>query len=444
MKRIKQIVGLYKSPAARSIGIYTFTNFFAKAVSFLLLFIYTNPLYITPSENGILNLMATTTLFLMPFVALGTVHSINADFFKLKPEEFRNNFTSSLTLPIFTVLLSAFGLWIFYPALERNYNFPLSFIWIIPTIVLFNYINEHLLNLVRNNNEPRRFLAVNVVKTVLEMSLSVILVVSFAWRWQGRVAGILVAYGIVFLYAIYYFRQKGYLFGKVKKEYIISDIQYAIPIVLMQAGIFSMSASDKFFLSAFTNDNNATLGIYSIASIFATVVNILGTAVLHYFLPRVYTELSANNINYRNIKRYFFLYAGIMVVFYLALVTLSPIAYKWFIHEKYHSALPLIPFLAGGSFLWAISYFFYSSMLFQKDKKKILTISILSIIISLSLYYFFIREMLTNGAAYANITGYGLCLFLTLWINRKYVRKIFGSENNTHTGNVNGREGGTS
>ena len=105
MKSISKIAGIYKNPAARAIGVYTFTNFFAKGASFLLLFIYTNPLYISPSENGLLNLMSTAIIFLVPFVSLGSVHSINADFFKLEPNEFRNSFTTSLVLPLIITAL---------------------------------------------------------------------------------------------------------------------------------------------------------------------------------------------------------------------------------------------------------------------------------------------------------------------------------------------------
>lgn len=113
MKSISKIAGIYKNPGARAIGIYTFTNFFAKGASFLLLFIYTNPLYISPSENGLLNLMSTSIIFLVPFVSMGSVHSINADYFKLNAHEFRNSFTTSLILPSVVTLVSFFALYFF-------------------------------------------------------------------------------------------------------------------------------------------------------------------------------------------------------------------------------------------------------------------------------------------------------------------------------------------
>ncbi|RYZ26249.1 MAG: hypothetical protein EOO10_16090 [Chitinophagaceae bacterium] len=370
MKSISKIAGIYKKPGARAIAIYTFTNFFAKGASFLLLFIYTNPLYISPSENGLLNLMSTAIIFLVPFVSLGSVHSINADYFKLNGEDFKNSFTTSLVLPVLVALLSFLGLYIFRDQLNKAYGFPVSFVWIIPLIVLFNFINEHLMNLVRNANETSVFLKVNVGRTLLEIGLSVVLVVYFAWRWQGRVAGILVAYSAIFLFALYYFKKKNFLFGKVSGKRIVHELQYAGPIIIMQLSIFCLNASDKFFLSAFTADNNETVGIYSIAAIFASVITIFCTAVLHYFFPKIYSHLSGENADYSSIRKYFFMYAAIMVLCLTAMILLTPLAYKYFIHERYHSALPLVPYLCIGCFLWAINYFFYSSMLFFKERKR--------------------------------------------------------------------------
>ena len=68
MSKLRNLISLSKSPIVRSVGIYTFTNFFAKGASFLLLFIFTNPAYILPSENGLLSLFSNSMLFLVPFV----------------------------------------------------------------------------------------------------------------------------------------------------------------------------------------------------------------------------------------------------------------------------------------------------------------------------------------------------------------------------------------
>ncbi|MEO7045637.1 MAG: hypothetical protein ABI091_10060, partial [Ferruginibacter sp.] len=98
-------LNIRNSTIIKSIGIYTFTNFFSKAVSFLLLFIYTNPKYINPSENGLLSLMSNSIVFVMPFIALGALHSVSTDFFKLDKKDFKNFFTTSFIMPIIVTIL---------------------------------------------------------------------------------------------------------------------------------------------------------------------------------------------------------------------------------------------------------------------------------------------------------------------------------------------------
>ena len=409
----------------RSIGIYTFTNFFSKAISFLLLFIYTNPKYISPSENGLLSLLSNSLVFIMPFIAMGSLHSVSTDFFKLDKKNFSDFFTTSLIMPVIVTLLSFVGLFIFKDSLQATYGFPPSFVWIIPLIVFFTFCYEHLTNLIRNNNEPNKFLFVNLTKTFIELSLSVVLVVFFAWRWQGRLVGIFSAAAFAAMYAFYYFVRNGYLFGEVKKQFIYNELLYALPIIVMQASLFCLNASDKFFLAHFTNDNNATVGVYSVAYTVASVVLIFSTALLQYIYPKIYGFLAEKIINYNGIKKHFSFYFFIMAGGTLLLIIMSPLLYKYFINEKYNSALQYIYIICIGNFLWSINYFFYAFFFFDKQKRKILIVSISSIMITCTLNYFLIKNGQAMGAAVATCGSYLAVLIITLLTNRIHVKRIF-------------------
>ena len=168
MQKIAQFFNLRKSPVVQSIGIYTFTNFVGKGASFLLLFLYTNPKYIDPAENGLLSLLNTSFIFLMPFVSMGVLHSVSTDFFKMDNKAFTDFFTTTFLLPLMITLCSFVGLYFLQDHLKTTYGFPLMFVWVIPVIVFLTFCFEHLINLIRNNNEPMRFLKVNLSKTFLD------------------------------------------------------------------------------------------------------------------------------------------------------------------------------------------------------------------------------------------------------------------------------------
>lgn len=425
MQKVKKILNIRKNPVARSIGIYTFTNFFTKASSFFLLFLYTNPKYISPSENGLLSLFSTSVVFLTPFLSMGIIHSASTDYFKLNKNEFKNFFTTSLIIP-FSVMISAIVvLFIFKNDLKAAYGFPEFFFWILPLLTFFNFCNEQLLSMIRNNNEPKNFFKVNFSKSVMEMSISVILVVFFAWRWEGRIAGIFLAFGTITIYAFYYFIKKGYIIGKINKKYLKSELIYAIPLITMQFGIFCMNASDKFFLSHYIKDNNETVGIYNVAWIFASVLSILCNAMLHYIFPNIYSTLSSNNINYKSIRKNFLLFISVMSCGLIGLLFFVPIAYKYFINYRYSVAMDYYYILCLGVFVWSINYFFYSFLLYYKQKKKLFGLSLFSIIVSLLLYNFFIQWWGPKGAAIANLTTYLIVFCITLLLTKSFWRKIF-------------------
>jgi O-antigen/teichoic acid export membrane protein len=426
MSIFKNLSGLRKHPVVKSIGIYTSSNFLSKGISFLLLFVFTNPRYLTPSDNGLLSLFNTSIIFLTPFISLGVIQSTGTDFFKMEKKAFKDFFTTGFIMPVVLTLLSIVILLFFHKRLEANFGFPVFFIWLIPVIVFLLFCNEQLLSLMRNNNEPTRYFGINISETIIELGLAVILVLFFGFRWRGRVTGILVAYTLVGIYSIFYFYKKGYLFGRIKRKYIYTELVYAVPIIAMQASLFSMNASDKFFLSKYTNDHNATVGIYSVACVFSSVINILCTALLQYFFPKLFTTLSEKNINYKSIKKHLYLYVTIMICGTILVMGVTPVMYL-FINVRYHPALHYIYFLSVGYFLWAISYYFYSFLLFYKQKRKILMLSVCCILVSLACNYFFIQRWAAQGAAVAVCISYFIVLILTLLTNRKHIQLIFSA-----------------
>jgi O-antigen/teichoic acid export membrane protein len=428
MSKPLKLISLLKNPAARSIGIYTFTNFLGKAASFLLIFIFTNPLYISPSENGLLSLFSTGMLFLMPFLSMGIIHSTSTDFFKMPKDEFKNFFTTGFVMSFIVMILACFVMFFLQHQLKDIYGYPAMFCWLIPVITFLTFCNEQFLALVRNNNQPGIYFKANTFKIILELGISFVLVVFFAWRWQGRIAGIFIAYLLTGFYGFRYLYRNGYLFGKVIKKIIQSELLYAFPIITMQVSIFCMGASDKFFLSGFTNDNNETVGIYSIASVFASIIIVLSTALIQYVFPKIYEQLSEGPGDYKIIKKLFWLYLTVMFAGTITIALFTPLAYKYFINEKYNPALSYIFILFAGYFIWTIVYFFYSFLLYFKEKRKIMLLSVYSIACALGLNYFFIPRWGAWGAAISTLVTYVAVLGMALFFTKDYWRNFIKND----------------
>ena len=415
-------IAFKENPVLKSVGVYTSIMFLSKGISFLLLFIYTNPKYILPEENGLLNLFASSVTFLFPFLSFGIIHSTSTDYYKLKKEDFNNFFTRNLIPPVVILLVSILGFWIFRDYFKTTYGFPYFFAIIIPLITFLTYINEQLILLIRVNGELKKFAYTGIARIILEFGLSVILVVVFAMHWYGRVTGILVSYSLLGIYEFYYFYKKGYLSGKIFKGFIRSELVYAVPVIIFQMGIFALSTSDKFFLAHF--QNNEVVGIYSVACVFATIISLFSASYLFYLVPTVYKALSEATPDYKLIKKNLYTYIKVMMLVTLVIIITIPFVYKFFVNGRYHSAIPYFYLIAISYFIWSITSFFHTFLLYFKQKKKMVQLSLASIAVSITFIYFFTKSMGAPGTATGILLSYFVTLILTLLFVKKYLIKI--------------------
>jgi O-antigen/teichoic acid export membrane protein len=420
---IQKVYSLINSPAYKKAGIYTFSNFFIKGTSFLLLFIYSNPKYLSVYENGLLSLLTSSVFILMPFLSLGIVQSTSVDFFKLKSNEFKDFFTTGFVMPVCIMFLAFGGLFFFSKDLKNAYDFPLSFVLIIPVLTFLNFCNEQFLTVVRNNDEPITFLKAALLRLFIEISISLTLVVVFFTGWQGRVTGIITANTVLIFVAFFYLKKKNYLFGKIKKTYMRQELLYSFPIIVLQCSTFCLFYSDKFFLSYFSD--NGDVGVYSYACVFAAVVTLGSSALLYYVMPKIYSLLSEQEVNYKQIRKHFVFYVGNCFILLICVLTLTPLLYKYFINSSYHPGLKYFYLIATGYFFWSATYFFYTFMFYKKHKKVILLLSLISIFISITNNYFFIKNGHTYGAALSVCISYFLVLVVTVSANLNNIRAMF-------------------
>jgi hypothetical protein len=418
---------LRRHKALRSVGLYTVSNFLTKSASFLLVFIFTNPRFITPAENGMLSLFNNFALFLKPIMMLGIIHSVGVDFFKLDKNTFRDSFTTGFFLSVLVAVLILVAFFLFRGYLNHQYGFSNGIIVAIPLVTFLFICFEQLQNILRSEQKPEMFMGASMTRLILEFGTSVILVVFFSWHWYGRIAGLLISQGTLTLFAVYYFFRQGYLGGVVRKEFIRSEITYAFPVIALQMTFFAINSSDKFFLSHFTRDN-ALLGIYSFASVFASVVFTLHLALIQYFFPKIYSVLSADTTDYYSIRKQFYFYAAIMAVGTIGLIAGAPLAYHFVVNKAYLPALDYFYLFCIGYFLWSISYFFFSFLFYHKNKTKILLLSLSGILTSVSLNYYGILHRSAFGGAAAIAISCFLILLYTLIANAREVKLVFTSK----------------
>lgn len=422
MAIISDILKPIKSHQVKNVAIYTFANFFNKSISFLLLFYFAHVL--TENDFGLFNLFNNSILFLMPFVSLGILQSASTEYFKLDKKEFKSFFSTSLLMPVAVTVITTALLFLFKPKLQQHYSFPSLLIFIIPINTFFSFLNEHLINMVRNNNDSVKYLFINIGRLLAEIVLAVFFISAIGMGWTGRVTGIFVSYLFVAGYALFYFKEQGFLSFNIQKKYIKAELLYSIPIIAMQISIFCMGSSAGYFIQYYTH-NLAAVGVFSMAITFGSIILVLCTALLQYTYPHVYSVLAKKNIDYNIIRKHFLFYSGALLLGTSAVIIATPVAYNYILNFSYHQGLSYYIYICLGNFFWGISYFFYAFMLYKKEKLKLLTASLFSILLSLVSHTLFTKYFGAYGAAVSICLVYFIVLLITILLVYKDAKLVF-------------------
>ena len=424
MAALQGILKFGKSAEMRSVAVYTISNFASKGISFLLLFYFAHEL--TETDFGLLNLFSNGILFLMPFVSMGVLQSVNTEYFKKDKKEFSHFFSTTLVMPMILTLFAMGVFFMFRQQLQQRYSFTAIFVVMIPLITLFNFLNEHLINMVRNSGDPVKYLFINIGRLLAEITLAVFFVGAMELGWMGRVTGIFISYFMIALYAFFYFKEQGFFINSFKRKYLYDELLFSIPIIVMQVGVFCMGSSAGYFIEYFTHDM-AQVGIFSIAATFGSVIIVLCTAMLQYSYPKVYSLLAEKNIDYAAIRWHLLFYAGIMLLGTGIVIIATPLAYKMLLKESYHAGLSYYFFICIGYFFWSISYFLYAFMLYRKEKRKLLMASSLSVLISVLSHSLLVKQWGPYGAAVSMCVVYLVVLLITIFFVRKPLSQLFSN-----------------
>lgn len=262
------------SSLARNTVIYGVGVVLSRAVSFLMLPIYTR--FLSPGDYGILTLLQMTTDVTAILLSAGTTAGVLRFYFKSEDQRDRHTvIDTALTLlaglnGIGAVLLVIAAPWLATmifkgeagPGLIRitaGIFFLDSFV-IVP--LLFAQAQER----------AKLFVGANAAKLVLQLTLNLLFLVVFEWGVRGVLLGALVSNLIIgTALTAWTLRQTGYhLSRKVFRELR----RFGIPYQFVTAGTFILAFGDRFFLQA--SHGLQVVGLYGLAYQFGFVLLSLG------------------------------------------------------------------------------------------------------------------------------------------------------------------------
>ena len=411
LQKLKSISG---TSSFRQVSLYAITGTLTKVISFAALPFFVNTL--SEGDIGILNIFNSSIIFLTPIISMGALYTISVDYFKLTKPDYATVFSTSFLIPAMVSLLLIPLFFIFWQPLSRAFSFQHQFIWLIPVCLFLNFCFEAFIILLRIQNKVRLFATITLLKIVVEISLAVILILFAYVSWYSRALGYFISILMVAIVFFFYIKKNRFLVNKLDFNILKRELLFGLSGLLLQTAIFFITTSDKFFVMAHFGKTQA--GFYSIAGTFATIQYIVSASMMQYLQPVLYKKF-AEKEKWKTIKGIYKKYVLVMLGTSIALFLFTIAAYHYLLKESYRDYLHFFYILCISSFTWSVSNIFLQYVIFNKYKKIILWLSLMSISFALVINYFSARFLTINWLCFGQILTNIFVLSLVFYYNKK-------------------------
>jgi len=330
--------------------VYGVTGVVSTLASVFLVPIYTRIL--TPTEYGVSALLTTLFAIIAVVANMGMSSAIFYTYFKAKDGKQKRAVlgTSLIFQTLFPLLISAIVFFFSYRIsriLFGQGEFA-NLVLISAVTLFFNVGSGTPLGVLRAQGNPKKYVAVTMIKLISTILVSITLVVGFRLGLLGVFVGNLLG------------NLLGYIAGLVavfpsislefSKHWFMELIRFGAPMMPGGLAMWALNSSDRYFLNAFTS--TADVGIYNVGYRVGTLV-VLVTSALQLAYPRFMFSIYRNNPNpkeyFKKVNTYFYL---LIFTCALALSIFSKEAITILTGDAFHSAYSVVPLIA-------FSYVFY-------------------------------------------------------------------------------------
>lgn len=407
MSFIKRHGALFSTSA-----IYLVTNVINSALPFLLLPILTT--YLQPEEFGRLGIFQGLYTALLALVGIGINGAIVRKSYELGGRElgvyiFNSILIMLCSLTIFTLaatLLEA----------PITYYLELPLIWVVYCLILAAamFLINCVLGQLQVNQKPKIYGAFQICHSALNLSLSLLFVITLSAGAQGRILGILfsaLAFGAISAFTLF---KKNKLIPQFNKTYIEDALRFGLPLVPHELGTFFITWFSMFVINHTLEASS--VGIYLFAFQLSMVLGVCADAFNKAYVPWLYSQLNQkDSIKNNSIIHLTYLYFATMMLISILCFTFGPMIIKVFFDERYASAGTIIGWLVlgqafGGMYLMVTNYIFYS-----KRTGVLSGITLASSLLAIALSFLLIRPLGITGAA-ITFTITRFTMFALTWL----------------------------
>jgi len=394
--------------------IYAIGTFGAKALSFLLLPIYT--FYLSKKDLGIYDVLLTSISLFVPVVSLQLGYANYR--WLLSCSNDKSKMQSAVSNSTVLILISViFSLILFTIAfLFISVDYPIYFLLLLIVSALYAYGQQSLRGLGKN----KLYAVVGILYVILLLAFNVLFLICWKWKIEGLLIATILANLIATIYI--FIKAKWYKYFNIKllniKE-MMSMLRYSWPLIPNTISWWLINASDKYIILYYMGTSYN--GIYAVSNRIPAVILIVNSIFTLAWQDQIlsgkndYTkeEMSNNSIM---LKKFIVL----ELCFTLVLIALSKFIIKYFIADSFMEAWKYIPLLSVGVAYMAFSSVIGAAYLKMKNTTGVFTTSLIGGILNVLISILLMKKI----GLYAPALG-TFASFLLIFIIRSIQTKTY-------------------
>ncbi|NDJ82662.1 oligosaccharide flippase family protein [Vibrio campbellii] len=350
---------------AKNTYVYLFSNILNAAIPFILLPILTR--YLSPDEYGQIAMFQTMLTGIGAFIGLNTVGAANRKFYddNLSLNETRMFNGSCLQILIFTLFVATVAVMVAEGFLANFLSIPSEWLYLALLVSSCTFLINFRLGQWQVRKSATKYGLLQVGNSILNMSLTLILIVFYDEGAKGRIDALLYA-GVMSATIAIFLLYKDQLVSlrSINKGHIKEALNFGMPLVPHVFGAFLLTAADRFVI----NDRLglADAGIYMVAVQVSMALTIVFDAINKAYVPWLFERLKRNDekeklVIVKNTYTYFLCVLSLAAVSFF----IGPAMITLVVGDEYQAAGRIIGWLClgqvfGGMYLMVTNYIFYA------------------------------------------------------------------------------------
>lgn len=411
--------GVKKYKFISGAGVYLFSNILNAVIPFLLLPILTR--YLSPAEYGEVAMFQTLLGALGSFVGVSVAGVAGRKYYDKNLTDIEIGRYIGVCLQV--LIVSAFVVFVivFFIREYLAVWLGLDKQWILLAVLLstFTVVVALLLGQWQVRSKAKKYGALQVSKSILDMGLSLLFVVVFLLGADGRISAQIIATGFFAIFALWLLRRDKLLsFFVWNTSYFKEIIKFGVPLIPHVGGVFLLVSFDRIVINA--ELGLAEAGIYMVAVQVAAGVGLVFDAINKAYVPWLFEKLKEDEPEQKKkIVRYTYLWYLVIIVGAGLGFVVGPWLVMMIAGPGYEQAGDIIGWLLlgqafGGMYLMVTNYIFYSK------KTGLLSVAtITSGLINLALLVLLINLLGLSGAAISFCIAMAVRFLLTWWVAQK-------------------------